>query len=123
MPKKPKTLTDYIISLKARINKAAFQAGSYLYGINTQKKKKPPADKIPFKEVVPTQDTTSASSTPTSNNKSDDTYTKGLMRFERELATLRQAYKEAPDDIERNALHFRILRLERARQKFLDEHK
>ena len=123
MPNKPKSLADYIISLKARINKAAFEAGTYLYGINTPKKKKPPAEKQPLEEVLPAQDSASTlpDSISTLHNKSEDEYTKGLMRFERELATLRQAYKDANDDIDRNALHFRILRLERARKKFLDE--
>lgn len=123
MPKKPKSLASYIINTKARITQAAFEAGKYLYGINLPKKNDPPAKKLPPAEGEETEHTASpfSSPLPAHPHNDDDEYSKGLMRFEHELAALRHSYKQSQDDVDRNALHFRILRLERARQKFLDE--
>lgn len=123
MPKKPKSLADYIIATKAQINKAAFQAGQFLYGIPTPKKSNSLSDSLPSENRVEAENVIVPSISelvPTAHNKQDDDFTKELMRFEKELAALREAYKKALDDVDRNALHFRILRIERARKKFLD---
>lgn len=122
MRNKPRTLADYIIHTKKRINKAAFEAGMYLFGGYTTSKKKCdlPAERLhpeDAAELVTPQPTPS----PTIDNdapksKEELAFIDELLRIDKELAALRLAYQNAYDDLDRNTIHFKILRLERVRR-------
>lgn len=116
-PKNPKSLADYIVSTRNRLNKAAFEAGQFLYGINSPKKSTGAAKEAPPEKVVAAAKV--APSTPTPQPKTEQE--KKLLQLERELEALRLDYKAALDDIDRNALHFKILRIERAKQNLIGD--
>ena len=44
------------------------------------------------------------------------------MRIEFDLRTLRNQYDKAPTEIDKNALRFKILRLERERREYIQKH-
>lgn len=128
MKHKPRTLADYIIHTKKRINKAAFEAGMYLFGGYTTSKKK--CD-LPAERLHPEDAAELLVSQSKSRPTPDDDVPKSaaelasineLLRLDRELAALRLAYQNAYDDLERNSIHFKIIRLERTRRDHVAKH-
>ena len=127
MTRKPRTLANYILNTKNRINKAAFEFGLYLFSDPTTSNKK--CD-LPVERLHP-EDAAQALETkqkPTPSQESSPTspveiaFVNELLRIDRELAALRLAYQNAYDDTERNTIHFKILRLERVRRDHVAKH-
>ena len=127
-----KDLAGFINTTISFINKSAFKVGAFIYGTTA---KTPKAD-FPLEPPLPTavaatelfvgppcpEPDTRLNHIPTAHDKEEDEFTKGLMAFEYELKTLRTAHSKAQDDVERNALRFKILRLERKRHEYITEH-
>ena len=128
MRNKPRTLADYIINTKKRINKAAFEAGMYLFGGYTTSKKKCdlPAERLHPEDAAELLTPPSPPSPATDNeapkSAAELASINELLRLDRELAALRLAYQNAYDDLERNTIHFKIIRLERTRREHVAKH-
>lgn len=125
-----KNLANFITTTTSFINKSAFKVGAFIYGgTNKTPKADPPLEPTsptaatePFIGPPRPESETRLNHTPTAHDKQEDEFTKGLMTLEYELKTLRTAHSKAQDDVERNALRFKILRLERKRHEYIAEH-
>lgn len=129
--KKAKTLAERIAAATILINKTAYKAGQALYGIephnqnNTAKKSAVNAAKhtSAAPKASAAEPTTIPETLPPEPPKiTVDTFTQGLMRIDAELKRLRHDYQRASTEMDRNAIHFKILRLERKRREYLKQH-
>lgn len=129
--KKAKNLAQGLVATSNLVNQTAYKAGQFLYGTaanqpkNNLEKTKP----LPLPELISTPsaefETTAIPkpSKPHISNDEVDYFTKGLMQLNEELKALRLTQEKAETDVERNAVHFKILRLERTRREYLAKRK
>lgn len=130
--KQAKNLAQRLAATSKLVNQTAYKAGQFLYGTTEPTHKEP--------SLAQTQHATETASpeapAPASHHTPDatedveiaiqpsikeevDYFTKGLMQLNEELKALRIAKELAHTDVESHAIHFKILRLERERQKYL----
>lgn len=137
---KPKSLSDLITAATLFINKTAYKTGMFLYGATTppnhpnpttnshthytsnSDKCDLPLDRLHPDDAAEIEKNALAQPLPVADEKEDDEFTKGLMKVEADLSAMRTAWEQAQDDVERNALRFKLLRLERARNDYLAKH-
>ncbi|WP_269900270.1 hypothetical protein [Paenalcaligenes faecalis] len=142
--KKARSMAEGVTAATLLINKTAYQTGKFLYGLNHILKKPAPVTTTPAPttetdstltvkpvtmekttvndpESVSTKEDLSAPPA-AAEKKETDPFTEGLMRIEFDLRTLRNQYDKAPTEIDKNALRFKILRLERERREHIQKH-
>lgn len=130
--KQAKNLAQRLAATSKLVNQTAYKAGQFLYGTTESTHKEPPITKTqPISEIESQQTSVSApdlasdlakteeDTAQPSLKKEVDYFTKGLMQLNEELKALRIAKELAHTDVESHAIHFKILRLERERQKYL----
>lgn len=137
---KPKSLSELITAASLFINKTAYKTGMFLYGAATPQNHQTtnsnrhthytsnsnkcdlPLDRLHPDDAAEIEKNALPSHLPVADDKKDDEFTKGLMKIESELEAMRAAWARAQDDIDRNALRFKLLRLERTRDEYLAKH-
>lgn len=129
--KQARNLAQRLAATSNLVNQTAYKAGQFLYGTAEAKPKKTADHTKPLglPELVPTPSAeleVNAIPQPSSNPISEDEvdyFTKGLMQLNDELKALRLAKDQAETDIEKNAIYFKISRLERTRREYLAKHR
>lgn len=121
--KEAKSFAQRIAATSKLVNQTAFKAGQILYGTHaadTSSKAAPqsmPTHSQSSHTIAPT------ASQPAQHEQKVDYATTELIKLNEDLKALRIAKELAPTDEQRNAIHFKILRLERERRDFLAKRK
>lgn len=116
--KKAKNLTERITTTTSFFHQAAYNTAKRLYGIRS------PAPK--HGATIPTE-TPTLNSEPIYSNEAItqspelNLLSKELIQLDETLKKLRFDYEQAVTEVDKNAIHFKILRLERQRQEFLSK--
>ena len=123
--KEAKSFAQRVAATSNLMNQTAYKAGQFLYGTHTADPA-PKSNPDPIAPDTKTAPDMAPSSMPkpvgsdrTQREQEVDYFTKGLMKLNEDLKALRIAKELAHTDVERNAIHFKILRLERERRNYL----
>lgn len=123
--KEAKSFAQRVAATSKLVNQTAFKAGQFLYGTHSaEAPAKPESAPLPVNPHTPLESVSPPEQNATDSNRLQreqevDYFTKGLMKLNEDLKALRIAKELAHTDVERNAIHFKILRLERERREYL----
>ena len=121
--KEAKSFAQRIAATSKLVNQTAFKAGQILYGTHTaDTSSKADLQSMPIHSQSSHTRAPTASQ-PVQHEQKVDYVTTELIKLNEDLKALRIAKELAPTDVERNAIHFKILRLERERRDFLAKRK
>lgn len=123
--KEAKSFAQRVAATSKLVNQTAFKAGQFLYGTHSaEAPAKPKSPPLPVNPHITLESVSPPEQNATDSNRLQreqevDYFTKGLMKLNEDLKALRIAKELAHTDVERNAIHFKILRLERERREYL----
>lgn len=134
--KKAKSLAEGFTAAALLINQTAYKTGKMLYGINEKPAKAEPTPApqtdMTIEPILSPIDSSSdiqkkqVSAQSRQNkieqeNKKTEHLSKNLVHFDVELRDLRHEYETAQTSEDKNALRFKILRVERQRREYLSK--
>lgn len=117
--KQAKNLAERITVTTSLINQAAYRTAKRLYGIQTPAAAEPSTTPIATNPDIMTSEPIYSDELETVKMPELDPLSKELIRLDDILKGLRHDYALAATEVEKNAIHFKILRIERQRNEYL----